>query len=49
MTGRTLALLVATLVVPAAWGWLVAVLLPRLWPRRPPRTPPRPPLPDYEI
>lgn len=48
MTGRTLALAVAAIVVPAAWGWGVAIVLPRLWPRRPPR-PPRPPLPDYEI
>lgn len=49
MTGRTLALVVAVIVVPSIWGWFVAIALPRLWPRRPPRTPPRPPLPDYEI
>jgi len=49
VTTRTLALLVAALVVPALWGWLVPLLLSRLWPHRPPRVPPRPPLPDYEI
>ncbi|MEB2343953.1 MAG: hypothetical protein OZ948_04375 [Deltaproteobacteria bacterium] len=49
MTGRALALVVAAIVVPGAWGWAVAIVLPRLWPRRPPRRPPHPPLPDYEI
>jgi hypothetical protein len=49
VTGRTLALLVASALVPALWGWLVPPLLARLLPRRPPAAPPRRPLPDYEI
>jgi hypothetical protein len=48
MTGRTLALTAAALLVPALWGWVVPVLLSRIWPRRPPPPEPRR-LPDYEI
>src|SRR5690606_21075108 len=36
VTGRTLALVVAALVLPALWGWLVPGLLARAWPRREP-------------
>ena len=51
MTGRTLALVVAALVLPALWGWLVPGLLARAWPRREPPPSPgaQPPVPDYEI